>query len=73
MVAAAVAVAKGSMTSSGWLPRRPRTFTGKITYAYTIEANGQTAEQEWTIAQRPPDSRFEIVSTMGRPRSRALL
>jgi len=48
-------------------------FTGKITYGITIEAGGQTTEQEWTLAQRPPDSRFEIVSNEGGQESRTIV
>jgi hypothetical protein len=48
-------------------------FTGKITYGITTEAGGQTTEQEWTLAQRPPDSRFEIVSTEGGQETRTIV
>ncbi len=48
-------------------------FTGKITYGITTEAGGQTTEQEWTLAQRPPDSRFEIVSNEGGQESRTIV
>lgn len=48
-------------------------FTGKITYGITTEAGGQTTEQEWTLAQRPPDSRFEIVSNEGGQESRVIV
>ena len=48
-------------------------FTGKITYGITTEVGGQTTEQEWTLAQRPPDSRFEIVSNEGGQESRTIV
>ena len=48
-------------------------FTGKLTYGITTEAGGQTTEQEWTLAQRPPDSRFEIVSNEGGQESRSIV
>jgi len=48
-------------------------FTGKITYGITTESGGQTTEQEWTLAQRPPDSRFEIVSNEGGQESRTIV
>jgi hypothetical protein len=48
-------------------------FTGKITYQITTESGGQTTEQEWTLAQRPPDSRFEIVSNEGGQESRTIV
>jgi hypothetical protein len=48
-------------------------FTGKITYGITTEAGGQTTEQEWTLAQRLPDSRFEIVSNEGGQESRTIV
>jgi hypothetical protein len=48
-------------------------FTGKITYGITTESGGQTTEQEWTLAQRPPDSRFEIVSNDGGQESRTIV
>jgi len=48
-------------------------FTGKITYEITTESSGQTTVQEWTLAQRPPDSRFEIVSNEGGEESRTIV
>src|SRR3990170_8530967 len=48
-------------------------FTGKITYGITTEVGGQTTEQEWTLAQPPPDSRFEIVSNEGGQESRTIV
>jgi len=48
-------------------------FTGKITFGITTEVGGQTTEQEWTLAQRPPDSRFEIVSNEGGQESRTIV
>ena len=47
--------------------------TANVTYQYTSEAGGQTAEQEWVMVQRPPDSRFEIVSTEGGLESRVIV
>ncbi|MDO8611338.1 MAG: hypothetical protein Q7R32_00750 [Dehalococcoidia bacterium] len=47
--------------------------TANVTYQYTSEAGGQTAEQEWVMVQRPPDSRFEIVSTDGGLESRTIV
>ena len=48
-------------------------FTGKITYGITTEVGGQTVEQEWVMVQRPPDSRFEIVSSDGGQESRTIV
>ncbi|MDP2675527.1 MAG: hypothetical protein Q8Q00_11590 [Dehalococcoidia bacterium] len=48
-------------------------LTAKVTYQYTTETNGQTTEAEWVMVQRPPDSRFEIVSTNGGLESRTIL
>jgi len=47
--------------------------TANVTYQYTTEANGQTTEAEWVMVQRPPDSRFEIVSTEGGLESRVIV
>ena len=48
-------------------------MTANVTYAYTTESNGQTTEQEWVMIQRPPDSRFEIVSTDGGQETRTIV
>ena len=49
-------------------------FAGKITYRTTTESDGQTTEQDWTLAQRPPsDSRFEIVSDEGGEETRTIV
>lgn len=48
-------------------------LTANVTYQYTTEANGQTTEAEWVMVQRPPDSRFEIVSTEGGLESRVIV
>ncbi len=37
----------------------------KVTYRFTTEAGGEVIEGEWVLVQRPPDSRFEFVSTVG--------
>jgi hypothetical protein len=47
--------------------------TANVTYQYTSETNGQTIEAEWVMVQRPPDSRFEIVSTEGGEESRTIV
>jgi outer membrane lipoprotein-sorting protein len=47
--------------------------TAKVTYKYTSEAGGQTTESEWTVAQRPPDSRYEIVSSEGGAETRTIV
>ena len=43
--------------------------TGKITYKYTTPAG----DQEWTLVQRPPDSRFEMVTSVGGQESRVIV
>ena len=48
-------------------------LTAKVTYQYTSETNGQTIEAEWVMVQRPPDSRFEIVSSDGGQESRTIV
>jgi len=48
-------------------------LTAKVTYQYTSETNGQTIEAEWVMVQRPPDSRFEIVSSEGGQESRTIV
>ena len=35
-------------------------ITTKVTYRVMTEVEGETFEGEWVLAQRPPDSRFEI-------------
>ena len=47
--------------------------TAKVTYKYTSQSGGQTTEGEWTLAQRPPDSRFEIVSTQAGQETRQIV
>ena len=47
--------------------------TANVTYQYTSETNGQTIEAEWVMVQRPPDSRFEIVSSDGGQESRTIV
>jgi len=47
--------------------------TGKVTYKYSTEAGGPSSEGEWTLVQRPPDSRFEIVSTVDGTESRVIV
>ena len=47
--------------------------TGKVTYKYTSETAGQTSEAEWTLVQRPPDSRYEIASTEGGQETRTIV
>src|SRR3972149_3887415 len=47
--------------------------TANVTYQYTSETNGQTIEAEWVMVQRPPDSRFEIVSTEGGLEARPIV
>ena len=45
----------------------------KVTYRFTTEAGGEVIEGEWVLVQRPPDSRFEFVSTEGGVEFRTII
>jgi hypothetical protein len=45
----------------------------KVTYRFTSEAGGEVVEGEWVLVQRPPDSRFEFVSTVGGEEFRTII
>jgi len=47
---------------------------GKVTYEYSFEGGGQSAQAEWTLVQRPPDdTRYEIATTEGGEESRTIV
>lgn len=46
--------------------------TGKVVYRVTTALEGESVEQEWVIAQRPPDTRFEIAVTEAGEESRSI-
>ncbi len=45
----------------------------RLTYRFTSEAGGEVVEGEWVLVQRPPDSRFEFVSTVGGEEIRTII
>ncbi len=45
----------------------------RVTYRFTSEAGGEVVEGEWVLVQRPPDSRFEFVSTAGGEEIRTII
>jgi hypothetical protein len=55
------------------LAGRAEGVTAKVTYRVVMDVDGVSTEQEWVLAQRPPDSRFEMAYEEGGEEFRTII